>query len=126
MRKEIENWWLQAKEDFDSSKINFNAKKYYVSVFLCQQAVEKGLKAFILNKEKIMSFEGHSLIYLGKTAKVPESFFPGLKKLSPHYLLTRYPDISEDVPYEIYDKTQAEEFLKFTEEVLTWIKKHLA
>ena len=125
MRKETENWWLQAKEDFDSAQINFKAKKYYLSVFMCQQAAEKALKCFVLNKKKEISFDGHSLIYLGKIAKIPNSFFSGLKKLSPHYILARYPDVSEEVPYELYDEVQSKEFLKFTEEILKWIKKHL-
>ena len=48
MRKEIENWWLQAEDDFDSAEKNFTIKKYHLVVFLCQQAVEKGLKALYL------------------------------------------------------------------------------
>ncbi|MBI3051858.1 HEPN domain-containing protein [Candidatus Woesearchaeota archaeon] len=53
------------------------------------------------------------------------SFFPGLRKLSPQYFISRYPDVSEDVPYELYDESLASDFLKIAEEVIKWIAKHL-
>lgn len=125
MRKEIENWWKQAEKDFDSAKKNFEISEYYLTAFLCQQAVEKGLKAFILAKTREKRIEGHSLVYLGKEAKLPPNFFPGLKKLSPQYFLSRYPDVTEDVPYELYDEKLAKEFLDIARGVLEWIRKRL-
>lgn len=94
MRKEIENWWKQSLEDFDTAKINFSAKKYYASAFFCQQSAEKALKTLILTKSKERYVEGHSLIYLSKIAKIPNEFIPEMKKLSPTYILSRYPNAS--------------------------------
>ena len=50
MRKEAENWWKQALKDFEVAGKNLEIDQYYIVAFLCQQAVEKGLKAlyFIL------------------------------------------------------------------------------
>ncbi len=50
MRKEIENWWRQAEEDFDTAKFNFRGGKHKYADFLCQQAVEKAFKALLLKK----------------------------------------------------------------------------
>ena len=62
MRKEIKNWSDQSNDDFDSAKFNFNGKKFYVAAFLCQQAVEKALKALFLYEKKGEVPQSHSLI----------------------------------------------------------------
>ena len=125
MRIEVEHWWLQAQRDFSKAEVLYNTKNYDGVAFYCQQAVEKALKAVILHvqKEKV---EGHSLIYLGKSAQVPALFYTMLKKLSPQYFLSRYPDASEEIPYELYDQKSANEFMATAREVLLWTKKQLA
>lgn len=125
MRKEIENWWKQAEEDYNTALFNFRGKKFYMTAFLCQQSVEKALKALILYKTKEKNIESHSLVYLGKEAGLPNNFFTGLKKLSPQYVLSRYPDVSEEVPYELYDENLTKEFLDITKKILEWIRKQL-
>ncbi len=126
MRREIENWWKQANNDFEKAGVLFGSKNYDGTSFYCQQAVEKALKAVILLRTKEKKVEGHSLVHLGNLAGVPQAFFSGLKKLSPQYFLSRYPDVTEEVPYELYDENLAEEFLNIAHEVLQWIKKQLA
>ena len=124
MREEINNWIRQANRDLEVAIKNFEIKEYYSAVFWCQQAIEKGLKAVILFKTKEKPF-GHSLVQLGKIAKVPHEFITKLKKLSPQYFLARYPDASEDVPFELYDKKITKEFLDISKEVLEWINNQL-
>lgn len=125
MRRESENWFKQAKEDFDSGKYNLEGKKYYLVVYLCHQTIEKSLKAIILEKSKQKTIEIHSLVQLGKLAKVPEYFFSNLRKLSPQYTISRYPDVSDEVPYLLYDENIAKEFLSFAKEILEWTEKQL-
>jgi len=50
MNDEINKWFNLAERDFSSSKKNFKKKIYYISAFLCQQSVEKGLKALYIKK----------------------------------------------------------------------------
>ena len=120
MRKEIDNWLRQANKDLEVAEKNFAIDEYYSAVFWCQQAVEKGLKALILNKSREKPL-GHSIVYLGKLAKVPENLLSKLKKLGPQYFLSRYPDASEDIPFELYDAKIASEFLDISKEALKWI-----
>jgi HEPN domain-containing protein len=124
MRKETEHWWMQAKRDLVTASNSLNSEDYYACAFFVQQAVEKALKALILfkNKEKIM---GHSLVHLGNFVGIPIQFVPELKKLSPQYFLSRYPDASEEIPYELYDEGIAKDFLKIGQEILTWIENQL-
>ncbi len=81
MRKEIENWWKQGKNDLEKAKVLFTSGNFDGTAFYCQQAVEKVLKCLILFKTKESRVEGHSLIYLGKQAGLPQSFFSGLKTI---------------------------------------------
>lgn len=120
MREEINNWLRQANRDLKVAEKNFDIEEYYSAVFWCQQAVEKGLKAVILKRTKDKSF-GHSLVQLGKQAKVPDEFVSKLKLLSPQYFLSRYPDASEDVPFELYDWKITKNFLEISKGVLKWV-----
>ncbi len=74
MRKEVENWWKQANRDLLSAENAFKSKDYYVAAFLCQQSVEKGLKALYIKKRKESPGAVHSLIYLGKNTKILTNF----------------------------------------------------
>lgn len=125
MRQEVKNWWLQAEEDFDSAKFTFNGKKFYLSAFMCQQSVEKALKALFLHENKGLLPQSHSLIYLASKTSIPKKFFSFLKELTPKFVDTRYPDASVDLPANIYDKENTERLLKKSKEVLLWIKKKL-
>ena len=124
MREEIIHWWKQAQSDFCKAEVLNEGKQYDGVAFYCQQAVEKALKAVILLKTK-KETGGHSLGYLGQKSGIPERFFSGLKKLSPQYFLSRYPDASEEIPYELYDESSAKEFLSLAREVLGWTMKQL-
>ena len=52
MRQEVQNWWQQSRDDFDAAEYNFKGEKFYVAAFLCQQSVEKALKALFLIEKK--------------------------------------------------------------------------
>ncbi|MBS3118578.1 HEPN domain-containing protein [Candidatus Woesearchaeota archaeon] len=125
MRKEIENWLEQAEADFDGAEYNFEGGKYYIAAFLCQQAVEKALKALFLYEKKGEVPQSHSLIYLATNTSAPEKFFSFLKELTPKFVDTRYPDASVDLPKRIYDKENTTGLLKKSKEVLIWISKKL-
>ena len=103
MREEIKNMWEQAKADFKTAQNSFNSKDYYASVFWCQQSIEKALKSKIMFKEK-ENYKIHSLIRLGRIAKIPKRYLLVLKNLSPDYYLTRYSDASNESPYKLYNE----------------------
>lgn len=129
MRREILIWWKQAQEDLDSAEKIFNLSKWYLVAFLCEQAVEKALKGLIVKKTRNpqLFLEKHSLIYLGKTIKAPEQFYPILRELTRDYTVSRYPGAgsTEEPPYELYDEAKAKMLLEKTKEVLKWIETQL-
>ncbi|MBI2112318.1 HEPN domain-containing protein [Candidatus Woesearchaeota archaeon] len=124
MRLEVLNWFKQAEKDLEKAVILLKNRSFDGTAFYSQQTAEKALKAVILFKKEDKA-EGHSLIYLGKEARIPEFLFPPLKKLSPQYVISRYPDVSDDLPSDLYDEELAKEFLETARKVLEWTKKQL-
>lgn len=121
MRQEIENWWKQAKRDLQSAENSLNSKDYYLCAFMCQQAVEKGLKALLMLKTRERIFLTHSLLELGKRGRAPEKIIDHLRRLAPEYTISRYPDVTETLPYENYDRGIAADQLKRAKEVFRWL-----
>jgi len=125
MREDILNWLKQAKEDLDSAKKNLQIKKYYLVAFLSQQSCEKGLKALLMLKTKRRIFETHSLVELGRQAGVPEEILYELRRLAPEYIISRYPDATESVPYENYDESIAKDRLNRAEKFFKWLNSQI-
>ncbi|OFV68420.1 MAG: DNA-binding protein [Candidatus Syntrophoarchaeum caldarius] len=125
MRKEVKEWWKQALKDLDSAEKNLNIGEYYLTAFLCQQSVEKSLKALYIHKLKESPGPTHSLIFLGKEVGIPEEYHSTLRRLSPDFVITRYPDAAHTVPYELYDEEIAKERLERSMKVIEWIRKEL-
>lgn len=124
MREEISNWWKQAQADLQSAENSFKAGDYYLAVFMCQQAVEKGLKALCLLRLK-KSIPGHSLIYLGKILKAPHQIWKDIQSLNPEYITTRYPDVANAAPVDIYNEEIAKAHIQEAKRILTWLKNQI-
>ncbi len=125
MREEIKNWWEQAKRDLRSAENSLKSEDYYICAFLCQQAVEKGLKALLMIITKERKFDTHSLVELGKRAKVNLDILKDLRKLSPEYTISRYPDVTDTLPYENYDKEIALDLLNRAKNVIRWLNTQM-
>jgi HEPN domain-containing protein len=125
MRKEAGSWWQQAQKDLQSAEKNLEIEEYYLVAFLCQQAVEKGLKALYIHRLKESPGATHSLLFLGKKVEIPAEFLTFLRKMTPDFVLARYPDAADGVPYELYDRDIAQERLGFAKKVLEWIRGQL-
>jgi HEPN domain-containing protein len=125
MREEVENWWKQAERDLSSAKNAFKSKDYYLVAFLCQQTVEKALKALYIKKRRESPGQTHSLIFLGKSTDIPGKFYGALRRLSPDFVITRYPDAAHGLPYELYDEEIAKERMGLAKTVIEWVKEEL-
>ncbi|MBS3122668.1 HEPN domain-containing protein [Candidatus Woesearchaeota archaeon] len=124
MGKEVENWWKQAQRDLISANNSLNAKDFYLSAFMSQQAVEKALKA-VLIKEKKELFKTHNISKIAKLLNLPDNLLIKIATLEPVYQETRYPDVSSKIPAEEFEEKDAIEFLSIAEEVIEWLKKKI-
>jgi HEPN domain-containing protein len=128
MRGEVRAWWEQAIADLDTAEANLKEQRYYASVFFCQQAVGKALKAYTLKKTRnpqLPEMFSHSLIHLARICHLPERFYSFMRELTSEYVNPRYPTAAEEPPNVLYDKTIASRTLVSAKEVLEWIDKHL-
>lgn len=50
MIPEAKEWLDQAEYDFSVAKAMFNTKKYIYSIYMCQLALEKALKAIVAQR----------------------------------------------------------------------------
>ena len=120
MKEEVKSWIEQSKKDLDTARYNLNGKKYDFAAFLCQQSIEKALKA--LSIKKTGNFKKiHDIVLLGKDLALPEDLIDYCKEVAPAYTYTRYPDV---VPIKDLKNT-AKKFIKYSEEILKWIKNQL-
>ncbi len=120
---DVEKWFKQSDEDFAVAKILLVQQKYYMVAFLCHQALEKDLKGLYILTTRDDTLKIHSLVQLGKLVEIPKSLLSHLRDISPQYTISRYPDMTEDAPFELYDESIAKAILEKTTEVKQWIQK---
>jgi len=124
MKKEVENWWKQAKVDLATAKDNVNIERFSYAIFLSEQAVEKALKSLYLKKFNEIP-RIHDLTIFAKTLNLPLELYHDCEDLTNVYTETRYPDVSDIIPAERYTKEEANQFVKKAEEVIKWIKSKI-
>ncbi len=119
--KRYYDWLFHAYQDLLAARMLITDKRLFnPTVFHCQQAIEKSLKAFLLYKHRKL-FDGHNLTWLCKQAALTDqSFTKWIGKstlLNRFYIETRYP---ADIPEEI-DRKLVEEILEATEDMMEFI-----
>ena len=117
------DWYEKAKKDLQSSKILFKHEGDYSIIafiaFHCQQAIEKMLKGYILKHTENLT-EGHSLLYLCKTADSIENgknlkqYLKECAFVNQFYIETRYPS---EIFIEL-DEDEVKECINIAEKIL--------
>jgi len=112
------DWFNKAKTELESAEILMaHGGNYVVIAFLCQQAIEKAYKGFVLKKKDEL-IEGHSLVYLCKIAMETDNSLKEFMKDSAYvnqfYLETRYPS---DIPMDI-SQLEAQECIEIANRIL--------
>lgn len=124
-RQLAEEWFKKAQADIDFAALGYKETEHYGEIcFLCQQAVEKYLKGFLVansvRPEKI-----HSAATLAaKCSTISQDFktvIDQCKILDRYYIPPRYP-----VPYGVqYRKQDAKEAIEITESLTTLVLRLL-
>ena len=120
MKVEVNKWVEQAKEEFDTAKINFEAKKYFSSAFWCQQSIEKAFKALLIKRTNKFP-KIHDLTKLAKLTNSPKNILRLCSKINPAYTASRYPDSPKK-----YSKEECKKLIAYSKVVLKWIEKNLS
>jgi HEPN domain-containing protein len=125
MRPEAQAWWDLAREDLESARVTIDAGRFYVGAFLCQQCVEKALKAVWMVRKRRHAPKTHNLMDLAEELEILARFETPLLRLNPQYVATRYPDAANGDPARNYNRELAELLLHDAQEVIAWCQSEL-
>lgn len=124
MKSVIDQWLEKGKYDLGTARAMLKSRRYVYVAFMCQQAIEKHLKAIITKKTKNVPPYTHNLAVLsqiiGITCDDEDKYL--LVTLTNFYLNSRYPDFKQKMTEEI-DRTKAADLLRKTEAFIKWLKK---
>jgi HEPN domain-containing protein len=118
-------WLEQADYDLETAEHMFRTGRYLYVIFFCHLALEKALKAAVVEVTQEVPPRTHSLIRLAQGAKIslPEQYADFLGVLNDASVLTRYP-ANLQAALSRYTQTVAQTYLRRAKEVLKWIKSH--
>ncbi len=127
MPREPQTWVWYSEEDIKSAEVLLQGERYLQVYFHCQQAVEKRLKAVIVQKTGDLPPKIHDLPRLLTitgldTEEAVQDFLTDLNEL---YIVTRYP-LEPGFIESLCDKTRAEDVFEQTGEVVAWLDEQLA
>lgn len=121
----IGRWERQAEHDLENAKKNLEIEAYDVCLILCQQAVEKILKALYIKERQEEPPRIHSLRKLIELTDMPDDALKLVAELDSYYLVLRYPDVGDIVPYENVDEEDAEDGIGKAEQIVESVKSRL-
>jgi len=122
MNREIaRKWYKQAVHDLEMAAKNLQIGGYDVAAFLSHQAVEKLLKAGLALQGREIP-RSHYLDELAHELELPKELREEILDLTPDYTLSRYPDVTDLIPYEHYDQQIAKEKVATARKVLEYFE----
>ena len=125
-KEKIEYWLDIADYDLGTARAMMDADRYLYVIFMCQQAIEKLLKAIYINKIDGEPPRSHNLAFVFKKTGIVAAHdsIQHFNLLSAYYIESRYPEYKEKLS-SIIDKERAKTLLQKTEEVYAWLKSLL-
>lgn len=125
MIEQARRWFEQAQHDLDAASKNYAIGLYDVTLILCQQALEKGLKALYTAQTGQFPPRIHSIERLADLTDMRAQLEQTLLDLEDFYIQLRYPDFSGPLPYELAEATDAEQALRLSSGALDAIEQEI-
>ncbi len=124
MKKETKEWSQIAKDDREIAIEMWKTKRNVYAVMFWQQAVEKIIKAYIVESIDVLPKKTHDLDVLLKQAKldITELPFANVKELSLAFTRTRYEDLSRK---HYMKRGVVEPLVIMAEKLYLWIENQL-
>ena len=123
MDKIVAHWVERSKYDLDTAKAMLDTGRYLYVSYMCQQAIEKILKAIIAQQGK-ENFPIHNLNRLAEISLIDGELnaeqFNFLAELTPYNIEARYGDYKESLSEIINDK-KAQKVYEKTLEIHEWL-----
>jgi len=127
MQKSIQEWIDISEYDLQTAEAMFRTARYLYVAFMCQQAIEKILKAIYVQNKNELPPRTHNLLYLKDVLgiNIENRDAELLSYLNQFYLESRYPGERALLANEV-DKGKAEEILKNSKEMWKCLKLKLS
>jgi len=123
--KNTQNWIALADYDLETAAHMLQTRRYLYVIFLCHLALEKLLKAHVVELTQAIPPRTHDLIYLVKKGglEIPQPYLEFIGKINTASIPTRYP---EDLQRALsdYPESVARNYLGQTQEIATWLMQH--
>jgi|SRR3989339_759748 len=126
LREKVAYWLENAEYDLQTAKIMDESSRYSYTAFMCQQALEKIIKAIYLQNNSKEAPKSHNLVYLvGITNLIlSEEQTKLFAELSSFYLEGRYPTYKEKMS-KLINKSKSQEILSKSKDVFKWLKSQI-
>src|SRR3989338_5222890 len=121
MKQETILWYNLAEEDWNNALLLWKNHRYGLTIFSSQQAVEKIIKAYIIEYKNIAPPKTHrieDLIEMGGL-DLKEIRSPKVTELSKAYIRVRYPDLNRQY---FSTKAKTDSLFIMAEEVYKLVK----
>lgn len=122
-QKIIQMWLDRVEYDMDTAKAMLQTGRWIYSIFMCQQSLEKCLKALIAYQDKEI-VPIHNLRRLAEIASIihefDESTLVKLDFLSNYYINARYKEDLNQLSKGI-NETLVQDFIQFSEGTIAWL-----
>lgn len=122
-------YWLElADYDLETAKAMLKSKRFLYVGYMCNQVIEKTLKAYYVKVKDTQPPYTHKLIRLAEESNIYKLFNDEQKDfldiISPLNIEARYPTQKQDL-LESLNKDKCSNIIKRTEELMLWIKNKL-
>ena len=129
MSKKIEqNWFSFAEYDLATAKAMLQTKRYLYVAFMCQQAIEKILKACYVKYLVSTPPYTHKLLRLIKELtfkdEMGDEMMGAIEELNSYYIESRYTEDIEELTRQ-FTEAKTTSILESAEENFKWIKARL-
>ncbi|MCH7559558.1 MAG: HEPN domain-containing protein [Planctomycetes bacterium] len=123
--KIIKNWISLAKYDLETAEAMLNAGRYLYVAFMCQQAIEKILKACYVKEFNDTPPYTHNLLRLAKElsffSKIGSDKLEHVEVLNAYYIESRYTEELGEL-LAVLTEEKAREILDSTKGLFEWLK----
>jgi len=126
LKEKIDYWLDVAWYDMETASAMQKAGRFLYTIFMCQQGLEKILKAIYLQRFAKEAPPSHNLVYLVGLLdiKPKDSFLKLMAELTSYYIEGRYPTYKQRLSV-LVDSKKASKILKEGMEVYKWLQSLL-
>ena len=127
MAQRWRDWLAQAKHDLEQAAASRNEGRHGWACFAAQQAAGKAVKSLHLARDQAAWDHAVARLLSELPAPPPEHLVEKGRALDNYYIPTRYPNAHpEGAAYEHYGPLQSEQGLRFSGEILHFVRQALA